>query len=123
METPFTEDPTSRRISHSAGLTTDPSVSGLISDAGLRFGNFSREAPSFSQAASSNPRTSKNRCQFGADTGSMVLGSSHLVPCKNQGWFDPAKAPWAGGLGFTEPVPDRTVSGNKGMFVGQWGAR
>ena len=68
-------------------------------------------------------QAAKNRCQFGADTGSMVLGSSHLVPCKNEGWFDPAKAPWAGGLGFTEPVPDRTVSGNEGMFVGQWGAR
>ena len=38
------------------------------------------------------------------------------------GWFDPAEAPWAGGLGFTEPVPDRTVSGNGGMVVGYWGA-
>ena len=27
-------------------------------------------------------------------------------------WFDPTKAPWAGGLGFTEQLPDRTVSGN-----------
>jgi hypothetical protein len=26
--------------------------------------------------------------------------------------FDPTKAPWAGGLGFTEQLPDRTVSGN-----------
>ncbi|BBD40399.1 hypothetical protein Amn_52790 [Aminobacter sp. Y103A] len=26
-----------------------------------------------------------------------------------------------GGLGVYEPVPDRTVSGNTGKFVGQWG--
>src|SRR5262245_34760306 len=84
---------------------------------------FVRERPRFRAKASSNDRAPKNRCQFGADTGSMVLGSSHLVPCKNQGWFDPARAPWAGGLGFTEPVPDRTVSGNDRIVVGQWGAR
>ena len=38
-----------------------------------------------------------------------------------ESWFDPTKAPWAGGLGVTEPVPDRTVSGNEWMFVTQWG--
>ena len=36
-------------------------------------------------------------------------------------WFDPTKAPWAGGLGFTEQLPDRTVSGNEANVVKQWG--
>ena len=38
-----------------------------------------------------------------------------------ESWFDPTKAPWAGGLGFTKPVPDRTVSGNKPTVVKQCG--
>ncbi|WP_210212190.1 hypothetical protein, partial [Mesorhizobium sp. M7A.T.Ca.US.000.02.2.1] len=29
--------------------------------------------------------------------------------------------PVGGGLGVYEPVPDRTVSGNTGKFVGHWG--
>jgi hypothetical protein len=31
------------------------------------------------------------------------------------------RRPVGGGLGVYEPVPDRTVSGNKGKFVGHWG--
>jgi hypothetical protein len=30
--------------------------------------------------------------------------------------------PVGGGLGVYEPVPDRTVSGNRVKFVGHWGA-
>ena len=41
-------------------------------------------SPKDRPAAIVKSRTAKNRCQFGADTGLMVLGSSHLVPCKNQ---------------------------------------
>jgi hypothetical protein len=31
------------------------------------------------------------------------------------------RRPVGGGLGVYEPVPDRTVSGNEGKFVGHWG--
>ena len=41
---------------------------------------------------------------------------TRLSNAESRGWFDPAVAPWAGGLGFTEPVPDRTVSGNRVDF-------
>ena len=75
------------------------------------------------RSASPCNRPPKNRRQLMLTPVLMVLGSSHLVPCKNQGWFDPTLAPWAGGLGFTEPAPDRTVSGNERMVVGHWGAR
>ncbi|MGX7875792.1 hypothetical protein ACVDG5_026475 [Mesorhizobium sp. ORM6] len=51
----------------------------------------------------------------------QVLGSSHPIsPRKNRGWFDPTQTRGRG-LGVYEPVPDRTVSGNAGKFVGHWG--
>jgi hypothetical protein len=39
---------------------------------------------------------------------------------ESRGWFDPTLTRGRGAWGY-EPVPDRTVSGNEGKFVGHWG--
>ncbi|RWE36854.1 MAG: hypothetical protein EOS78_16275 [Mesorhizobium sp.] len=64
----------------------------------------------------------KNRRQLASDAGHLGFGI--VAPGFSEEKTEVGsirRRPVGGGLGVYEPVPDRTVSGNAGKFVGHWG--